>query len=196
MIRSLLVSPLQLTMAFTILALAASQAQAQTQTKPFFIAGSGTAPQGVSLFGDDSPHDSAGLMVPFGPYTGDQGNFNSLSFDSATLSGTFEGSFVFVDLFGDELFCTYGDTDPKLDNPAKEEGTYQIVPVGGGNIIVVFLAEFNPVPSKSTGRFRRVADGSLIMLAVTEPFPFLLDEDGFSPPFDYSWIGKGWIRFR
>ncbi len=33
------------------------------------------------------------------------------------------------------------------------------------------------------------------MLAVTDPFPLVIDEEGFSPPFDYEWQGLGWLEF-
>ena len=192
MIRTLFasLSPVPLSLAIAVLALASPKADAQT--KPFLVAGTGSTPNGVSVLGADSLHVSTGLAFPIGPYTGDRGNFNSLSFDPMTLSGTFIGSFVFVDLFGNELFCTYGDTD----NGAKQNGTYQLYQVGDGKVVAVFLAEFNPDPEKSTGRFKRAVDGSLIMLAVSEPFPFVVDENGFSPPWDYSWVGKGWLRFE
>lgn len=172
---------------------------ANAQYRPFFVAGSGSTPIGVSLSGDDSPHNASGFGFPTGPYTGDQGNFKSLSFDPETLSGTFKGSFVFVDFFGDELFCTYGDPCNKGDDPcngAKQNGTYQLYDAGDGKVFAVFLAEFNPDPEKSTGRFKRAVEGSLIMLAISEPFPFVVDEKGFSPPWDYTWFGKGWLRFR
>lgn len=165
---------------------------ASAQVKPFFVVGSGPAPNGVSIFGADSPHGSTGIATPVGLYSSDQGNFNSLSFDPVSLSGTFEGSFPFTALNGDVLFCTYGD----VDNGADQTGEYQVIDVGGGNVIVVFLAEFNPVPAKCTGQFKKVTDGSLIMLAATEPFPLVLNEAGFTPPFNYSWVGKGWLKFK
>ena len=62
--------------------------------------------------------------------------------------------------------------------------------------MAVFLAEFNPDCEKSTGRFKRAVDGSLIMLAVSEPFELVLDDQGFSPPWDYTWVGKGWLKFK
>ena len=56
--------------------------------------------------------------------------------------------------------------------------------------------EFNPVPAKCTGKFKDVIDGSFIMLAVTEPFPLVIDADGFTPPFEYAWIGEGSLTFK
>lgn len=52
------------------------------------------------------------------------------------------------------------------------------------------MAEFNPVPSQSTGRFARVTDGSFTMTAVTEPFVL-----GATDPVRYTWQGDGWIEF-
>ena len=166
-------------------------ATAEGQVVPFHVDGGGPAPEGVSLFGDLSPHTATGNGTHLGKYSGDQGKFYSLSFDPDTFSGTFQGSFVFVAANGDELFCTYGDVDNGADGP----GEYQVIDVGGGDVIVVFLREFNPLPSKCTGRFENLIDGSFTMLAVTEPFPLVLDEFGYSPPFNYSWEGKGWLEF-
>jgi len=58
------------------------------------------------------------------------------------------------------------------------------------------VAEFNPIPSECTGRFKNVVDGSFIMVAVSEPFELQLDEDGFTPPFNYTWEGKGWLKYN
>ncbi len=174
-----------------VMVLSLTNLSANAQVKPFFVAGSGTAPDGVSISGADSPHNAEGFSIPVGPYTGDKGIFRSQDFDPETLSGKFKGEFVFEDLFGNELFCTYGDTD----NGAASLGTYRAIDVGGGNVIVVFLAEFNPDASRSTGRFKKVTSGSLTMLAVTKPFKLDLDSEGFTPPFEYSWVGTGWIKF-
>jgi hypothetical protein len=57
-------------------------------------------------------------------------------------------------------------------------------------VIGVWLAEFNPVISQCTGRFRSVVDGSFTMLAVTDPFVF-----GSSDPVGYSWSGEGSLVF-
>ncbi len=165
---------------------------ADAQVKPLHITGSGPAPLGVSLFGADSPHSSSGNATLLGKYSGEEGVFNSLSFDPGTLSGTFQGSFVFVAANGDRLACTYGDTG----NGADEPGEYQLFFVDETNVIAVFLAEFNPVPAECTGRFQKVVDGSLIMLAMSEPFPLAVNAAGFSPPFDYSWEGEGWLEFE
>jgi hypothetical protein len=59
----------------------------------------------------------------------------------------------------------------------------------------VFIAEFNPIPELCTGRFRNVVDGSLIMIATTEPFPLQIGANGYSPPFNYTWEGEGWLEF-
>ena len=165
---------------------------ASAQVKPFKVTGSGPAPDGVSILGEPASHFATGNGTLLGKYTG-EGVFDPDPLDFSTLSGTFHGSFVFVAANGDELFCTYGD----MTNRAKGTGKYEIFPAGDGNVFVVFLAEFNPVPEECTGRFKKVVDGSLLMLAVSEPFPLEIDpETGFSPPFDYSWEGKGWLEFE
>jgi hypothetical protein len=164
--------------------------RAEAQVKPLKITGGGPVPDGISILGGDSPHRATGNATLLGKYSGN-GVANSLSFDPETLSGTFEGYFIFVAANGDRLAMTYGNPD----NGAEQVGTYQIVPLGGGMVQAVFLAEFNPVPSLCTGRFKKVVDGSLIMLAVSDPFPLVIDGEGYSPPFDYEWSGQGWLEF-
>ncbi len=122
---------------------------AQAQVKPFFVTGGGPAPDGLSIFGADSPHSATGNATLLGKYSGN-GVANVLSFDPTTLSGTFEGYFTFVAANGDKLAMTYGNPD----NGAEQVGTFQLFNAGGGNVVAVFLAEFNPIPSKCTGRLR------------------------------------------
>lgn len=164
---------------------------ADAQVKPFKVTGGGPAPQGLSIFGDDSPHSATGKATHLGKYSGDQGIAKVLTFDLNTGSGTFKGSFVFVAANGDKLACTYGDTE----NGADEVGTFQLYDVGEGMVVVVFIAEFNPIIGESTGKFKNVIDGSFQMIAMTEPFPLEVDDDGFTPKFNYSWEGEGWIEF-
>ncbi len=159
------------------------------QVKPFKIRGGGTAPLGVSILGDPSPHNATGNATHLGKYSGDEGIFTSLSFNPAT-GGTFKGSFVFVAANGDRLAFTYGDTG----NGAATDGVYFPVPAGDGKFIIVFCAEFNPIPEQCTGRFADVIAGSFIMLAMTEPIDLVL-VGGFSPPFAYTWEGEGTIEF-
>lgn len=164
---------------------------AHAQVKPFKVSGGGPAPDGASIFGVDSPHSATGNATQLGKYSGD-GVFNALSFDPRTLSGTFHGTFTFVAANGDKLACTYGETANGADQP----GMYQVVPADNGMVRVVFLAEFNPVPSACTGKFKDVVDGSFLMLAVTDPFVLSIDENGFTPPFHYDWQGDGWLEFK
>ncbi len=165
--------------------------RADAQVKPFKVTGGGAAPDGLSIFGADSPHSATGNATLLGKYSGN-GIANVLSFDPATRSGTFEGFYVFVAANGDKLACTYGNPD----NGAEQVGTFQLIPVGGGKVRAVFLAEFNPILSECTGRFKNVVAGSLIMLATSDPFALTIDDEGFSPPFDYTWEGQGWMEFE
>jgi hypothetical protein len=58
-------------------------------------------------------------------------------------------------------------------------------------------AEFNPDPDRSTRRFRNVVPGSVWMVAVSEPFPLIINpKTGFTPPFKYAWEGEGWIEYK
>jgi len=181
--------------AATLLVLALTSLSAQAQIRPFFVTGSGRAPDGVSVIpGTVSQHTAAGLSIPVGPYASDSGRFVAVDPPDENLSGTFKGSFTFEEVFRkDDLFCTYGDES----NGAEGPGRYYVIDVGGGDVIIAFLAEFNPDRFRSTGKYRRVTGGSLTMLAVTEPIALaeILD-DGVSPAFNYSWVGSGWIRFR
>ena len=172
-----------------VLTLASHRAEAQVV--PIKVTGEGPAPMGMSIFGADSPHSATGTASHLGKYSGD-GIANVLTFDPLTGAGTFQGFFTFVAANGDKLVCTYGDTE----NGAQQVGQFQLFDAGEGNVTVVFIAEFNPVPELCTGRFANVIDGSLIMVAVTEPFVPQLDQDGFTPPFNYAWEGDGWLEFK
>jgi hypothetical protein len=175
--------------AAVILALACPPANAQVE--PFKVTGGGPAPDGLSPFGADSPHSATGQATHLGRYSG-TGVANVLSFDPLTGSGTFHGFYTFVAANGDRLPFTYGDTD----NGAEQVGEFQLYDASGGKVYAVFIAEFNPILAQCTGRFQDVIDGSFIMVATSEPFTLVLDEDGFTPPFDYTWEGQGWIEFR
>jgi hypothetical protein len=178
-----------LTAAAVILALVCPALNAQVV--PFKVTGGGPAPEGLSPFGADSPHSATGNATHLGKYSGN-GVANVLSFNPVTGAGTFHGHYTFVAANGDKLAFTYGDTA----NGAEQVGEFQLYDAGGGKVYVVFIAEFNPIPAQCTGRFKDVIDGSFIMVATTEPFVLELDEDGFTPPFDYTWEGEGWIEFR
>jgi hypothetical protein len=180
----------RLSAAAVVLTLACNAAQAQV--KPFRVSGGGPAPEGFSIFGADSPHSATGRATFLGRYSGDDGIAIALSFDPATGSGTFKGSFTFVAANGDKLACTYGDPD----NGAEQVGEFQVYDVGGGNVKVVYVAEFNPIVEKCTGRFKHVVDGSFLMIAMTDAFPLQIDADGFTPPFNYTWEGEGWLKFK
>ena len=164
---------------------------ARAQVVPWKVTGSGSFSEGVSPFGANSPHDAAGTATHIGKFSGD-GVFNSLSFDPTTGGGTFHGVYTFVARNGDKLACTYGDTD----NGADQVGAYQLYPTADGKVYVVFVAEFNPIPSECTGRFKNVVDGSLLVTAVSEPFELAIDANGFTPPFDFAAEGSGWLKYK
>ncbi len=137
-------------------AIGVASSSVHAQVVPFKVDGGGTAPMGVSVAGIDSPHNATGNGTQLGAYTGNEGVFNSLSFDPMTASGTFEGSFVFVAANGDRLACTYGDTD----NGAADDGFYYAVPSAEPGLFnIVFCAEFNPILDECTGRAE--LDGNL-----------------------------------
>ena len=175
--------------ALVVVGLAAGPAGAQVV--PWKVAGSGSGPNGFSITGGDTPYSVSGRATHLGNYTG-SGNAQSLSFDPQTGSGTFRGTYTFVAANGDKLACTHGDTD----NGAEQAGTYQVYPAADGQVYVVYVAEFNPIPDQCTGRFKNVVDGSLIMTATSEPFDLTIDANGYTPPFSFSWEGTGWLKFQ
>ena len=107
-----------------------------------------------------------------------------LSFDFATLTGTFQGSFVFVAANGDRLASNYGGP-----------GTFAATLADSGEATVEFVAVFTPDPVKCTGRFAKVIGGGFTMIATTDPFELTLDAEGFTPPFHYTWEGEGSLEF-
>jgi hypothetical protein len=98
-------------------------------------------------------------------------------------------TYVFAAANGDKLAVTYGD----VNNGATSPGEVTLTPHSDGSFSAVFVAEFNPVPSLSTGRFAKVTGGSFVMIAKSSPF-FLVGTA--STPFLYTWEGEGTIEFR
>jgi hypothetical protein len=171
-------------------ALVLGQGQADAQVKPFKIRGSGSAPDGLSLIpGVPAPHFSIGQATELGNHTG-EGFFTILDF-TGPLTAEFSSAptYVFTAADGDKLAFTYGDVDNGADSP----GEVTLTPNSDGSFSAVFVAEFNPVPAKSTGRFAKVIGGSFIMIAKSSPF-FLVG--AASTPFTYTWEGQGTIEFR
>src|SRR5262245_973083 len=86
--------------------------ESATDSLPFKITGGGPAAQGLPLFpGGTASHSASGVATYLGKYTG-KGTFTlgSLSISpTGAVSGTFQGSFVFVAANGDQLAFTYGD---------------------------------------------------------------------------------------
>jgi hypothetical protein len=76
---------------------APAAANADTRAVPFKVTGGGTAPLGLPVFpGGTAPHNATGTATHLGNYSGNEGEFELLSFDPVTGTGTFRGSFVFV----------------------------------------------------------------------------------------------------
>jgi hypothetical protein len=156
----------------------------QSHLVPFKVTGGGTAPEGLSLFGAASPHNSTGTATQLGKYSDNEGVAEVLSFDLATLTGTFHGSFVFVAANGDRLACNYGGP-----------GTFAVTLTESGEAIVEFVAVFTPDPARCTGRFAKVIGGGFTMIATTDPFDLTFIAEGFTPPFHYTWEGDGSLEF-
>jgi hypothetical protein len=165
--------------------------QASAQVKPFKISGGGVAPLGLSLIpGVPAPHVSTGQATELGNHTG-AGFFTIIDF-TGPLTATFSSAptYTFTAANGDKLVVTYGDVNNGADSP----GELTLTAHNDGSLSAVFVAEFNYVPSQSTGRFAQVTGGSFIMIAKSSPF--FLDFVNFtSTPFDYSWEGQGTIQF-
>jgi hypothetical protein len=182
------VAPLASLLAVLVLA----PAPAHAQVKPFKVTGGGTAPDGLPIFtgGPAAPHNATGNATHLGKYTGDEGMFTLLSIDLSTLTGTFEGSFVFVAADGDRLKCNYRG-NPDIPGTGTFSGTVD----ANGNVVVTFIQEFVPVPEESTGKFATITGGSFIMIATSEPFPLEISPEGYTPPFAYTWAGEGTLTF-
>jgi len=164
--------------------LALSQGQADAQVKPFKIAGAGIAPSGLSVIpGVSAPHYSIGVATELGNHTG-AGFFQILDYTSP-LTAHFSSApyYVFTAANGDKLACTYGVSSP---------GLVTLTPNSDGSFSATFIAEFNPVPSLSTGRFAKVTGGGFLMYAQSSPF-FLIGT--VSTPFFYTWEGEGTIEY-
>jgi hypothetical protein len=66
------------------------------------------------------------------------------------------------------------------------------LPNSDGSFTAVFIAEFNPDLPNCTGRFAKLTGGSLIMIAVSDPFVIL----GLTTsPFNYTWSGSGTLTY-
>jgi hypothetical protein len=162
---------------------------AHAQVKPFKVTGGGIAPDGVPVTtGDPRPHWAVGHATELGNYYG-QGMVQIDMFTSPTTA-EFSSAvpFVFIAANGDKLAFTYGDTN----NGAAKPGTVTLFPVDMTHVVAVFVAEFNPVPARCTGRFAKVIGGSFIMTAVTDPF----EPTGADVPVGYTWSGEGSIVFK
>ncbi len=184
-------------LALTLAALAAAAPARAQVVKPFKITGSGAAPFGLPLPGQDArPHDIIGQATHLGRHHG-EGTVQTDSAELDPIAGAFVGEFgggspfVFVGANGDRLVTWYG----RVDHGAAEPGTFELAilgatPEGFPIVRAVFVAEFVAVPGESTGKFAGVT-GSWIMVARTEPFVL-----GSTDPILYSWEGAGHLTFR
>jgi hypothetical protein len=183
------------TLAVCTFALAFAQNQAQAQVKPLKITGGGLAPEGIQLIpGTPGPHWAVGTATELGKYYG-EGFFQILDYtspltaDPVTAEFSSAPEFVFTAANGDKLAMTYG----VVGNGAQGPGQVTLYPAADGSFTAVFVAEFNPVPADSTGRFAKVTEGSLIMIAISEPF-FITGAT--TTPFEYTWSGEGTLTFK
>ena len=158
------------------------------QVRPFRIGGGGPASDGLPLApGLTSTFSSSGNATSLGKYTGD-GTFTlgSLTIDETNaVTGTFQGTFVFVAANGDELAVTFGD---------GFTGTFTGTFTGASVVDVEFDAFFSPDPANSSGRFRNVVGGGWRMLANADSVD-LVPNSPFTAPFDYSWSGVGTLNY-
>ncbi len=163
-------------MGFLAMLLALGAAPARAQVVPFKVTGAGVAEFIPLVPGQASPHDAIGTATHLGRYQA-EGLVRLDAFTGPT-TGAFSSAkpVAFTAANGDVLCFDY-------------EGQVELIFVGNGRFITVWVAEFTPA-SGSTGRFERVVDGSFVMTAISDPFlleaPFLVG---------YSWSGSGWIAF-
>lgn len=158
---------------------------------PFEVSGGGPAPNGLPLFpGGTGQHFATGEATRLGNYSGSAvfefGAFTNN--DPTTGTGTFSSAepFIFTAPNGDQIAFDYGEENP---------GSFTVMPQGGDLAVIEFVAEFTLDPTQSTGRFAKYSEGSFIMVATTEPMSPFPDDNGFSTPFNYTWVGEGSISF-
>lgn len=165
--------------------------EADARFVPFKITGGGTAPNGLPLVpGESVPHNATGTATHLGKYTG-QGTLQLGSLQispTGQVSGTFQGSFVFVAANGDRLAFNYG---------SKDSGTFtgQLSADGTTVTNVTFDAVFTPNPAQSTGRFADVVGGSFTMIAHANSVSLVSIVPGYTAPFAYTWVGEGSLEF-
>jgi hypothetical protein len=165
---------------------------ADTRVVPFKITGGGPAPAGLPLTPlGTGPHTATGTATELGRYSG-AGTFQlgSLNIDPQTgaVTGTFQGSFVFVAANGDRLAVTYGDGfSGVLTGQVSADGTAVV----GAK----FDAVFTPDAANSTGRFADVIGGGWRMIAHADSIG-LVPNSGYTAPFNYTWSGEGSLVFR
>jgi hypothetical protein len=154
------------------------------------VTGGGPAPDGLPLVpGTSAPHFATGTATHLGNYTG-QGTFTlgSLSISpTGAVTGTFQGTYVFVAANGDKLAVKYGD---------GFSGTFTgqfTDPTTVAN--VQFVAVFTPDPANSTGRFANVVGGSFNMIANASSVSLISNVPGYTAPFNYTWSGEGTLQF-
>jgi hypothetical protein len=170
-------------------ALAASTAD--SRVVPFKVTGGGPAPSGLPLTpGVTVPHQATGTATHLGKYTG-EGTFTLGSLNispTGQVTGTFQGTFVFVAANGARLAMTYGDG-------FSGRFTGQVSADGTAVVNVTFDAIFTPDPQHSTGRFASVTGGGFRMIANADYVSLISGVPGFTAPFDYTWSGEGSLVF-
>ena len=159
------------------------------KARPFRITGGDLAANGLPLVqGVTNTFSSAGNATGLGKYEGD-GTFTlgSLEISEAgEVSGTFEGTFVFIAANGDQLAVTFGD---------GFSGVFTGQRSGDEVENVEFDAFFRPDPENSTGRFERVVSGGWRMIAKSDSVSLVGGTPGFTAPFDYTWSGAGTLEY-
>jgi len=177
-------------LAALVVALVVGGSTAQAQAKPFHISGTGAGPDGLPFPGQDPRyHWAVGTATHLGKYFGEGSvETETLNIDPETgvITGEFgsgPGGFVFYGANKKDVLATdYGRVE-------GDPGTYTLTPVGGGDYVAVWVAEFVVDPARSAGKFAGVT-GSWTMIAVSEPFNPLIGE-----PVAYSWEGVGELTF-
>lgn len=160
------------------------------KARPFRINGGGPAPFGLPLVpGETSTFSSSGNATGLGSFEGN-GTFTLGSLDispSGEVTGTFEGTFVFVAANGDQLAVTFGDGfSGTFTGQATAIGTVENIE---------FDAFFAPDAANSTGRFSKVVGGGWRMIAKADSVSLAGTTLGFTAPFDYTWSGTGTLQY-
>lgn len=157
--------------------IALTSTAAKAEVKPFKVTGAGTADHVPAFPGDEATHWAEGQATELGEYYCE--SVVRLDDFTSPTTGDFSNAApcVFTAANGDKLVFNYA-------------GKVELIPSDGEGVFVAkWTATFTPDVALCTGRFASVVGGSVVIVAITDPFEFGEHD------VPYSWSGEGWIEF-